>query len=111
MRLSPSRGWKSWSTSPSAARRMMRCSRAWRTPSGKSGGSADWRSMRLGWARRSRGCEMEAARVHYRPNQQMNFFVEPADGHDDYLVSAALAVEAAKEIETRPRIARGRFGE
>ena len=55
--------------------------------------------------------EMEAARVHYRPNQQMNFFVEPADGHDDYLVSAALAVEAAKEIETRPRIARGRFGE
>ena len=55
--------------------------------------------------------EMEAARVHYRPNQQMNFFVEPADGDDDYLVSAALAVEAAKEIETRPRIARGRFGE
>jgi hypothetical protein len=39
----------------------------------------------------------------------MNFFVEPADGHDDYLVSAALAVEAAKDIETRPRIARGRI--
>jgi len=32
----------------------------------------------------------------------MSFFVEPADGHDDYLMSAALAVEAAKDIETRP---------
>jgi len=55
--------------------------------------------------------EMEAARVHYRPNQQMNFFVEPADGHDDYLVSAALAVEAARDIDTRTRIARGRLAE
>jgi hypothetical protein len=52
--------------------------------------------------------EIEAARVHYRPSQQMNFFVAPADGHDDCLVSAALAVEAAKDMETRPRIARGR---
>jgi hypothetical protein len=53
--------------------------------------------------------EIEAARAHYRPNQQMNFFVAPAYGHDDYLVSAALAVEAGKDIEMRPRIARGRF--
>ena len=55
--------------------------------------------------------EIQAARVHYRPSQQMNFFVEPADGHDDYLVSAALTVEAAKDIETQPRIARGRLAE
>ena len=52
--------------------------------------------------------EIEAARVHFRPSQQMNFFVQPAEGHDDYLMSAALAVEAASDIEMRPRIARGR---
>lgn len=51
--------------------------------------------------------EMELARVQYRPSRQMNFFVEPSQGHDDYLVSASLAVEAAKEIETKPRVARG----
>ena len=53
--------------------------------------------------------EMELARVDYRPSRQMNFFVEPGRGHDDYLVSASLAVEAAKEIETKPRVARGRL--
>jgi hypothetical protein len=41
----------------------------------------------------------------------MSFFVEPADGHDDYLMSAALAVEVAKDIEMRPRIAPGRLAE
>ncbi len=53
--------------------------------------------------------EMELARVHYRPSRQMTFFVEPAHGHDDYVASASLAVEAAKDIETKPRIARGRL--
>jgi hypothetical protein len=53
--------------------------------------------------------EAELARVRYRPNRQMNFFVAPSDGHDDYVVSAALAVQAANEIETRPRLARGRL--
>ena len=52
--------------------------------------------------------EMELARVAYRPNQTMNFFVTPSDGHDDYLMSLALAVEAARDLEPRPRIARGR---
>jgi hypothetical protein len=52
--------------------------------------------------------EMELARVAYRPNRTMNFFVEPAQGHDDYVVSLSLAVEAAKGLDTRPRIARGR---
>jgi hypothetical protein len=55
--------------------------------------------------------EAELARLHYRPSRQMNFFVAPSVGHDDYLVSAALAVQAAGDIETRPRIARGRICE
>ena len=55
--------------------------------------------------------EIEFAPVHFRPNQQMNFFVQAADGHNDYLMSAALAVEAANDIETRPRIARGHMAE
>jgi hypothetical protein len=37
----------------------------------------------------------------------MNFFVPPSKGHDDYLVSLALAVEAASGL--RPRTARGRM--
>ena len=46
---------------------------------------------------------------HYRLSRQMNFFVAPYDGHDHYVVSAALAVQAANDIETRPRVARGRL--
>jgi Terminase RNaseH-like domain len=53
--------------------------------------------------------EMDLARVHYRPSRQMNFFVAPPDGHDDYLVSLSLAVDAAKGLETTARIARGRI--
>ena len=39
--------------------------------------------------------ELEKARSVYRPNQTLNFFVDPSEGHDDYLVSLALAVQAA----------------
>jgi hypothetical protein len=39
----------------------------------------------------------------------MNFFVEPSEGHDDYLMSLALLVEAA--ASSRPRTARGRVRE
>jgi hypothetical protein len=49
--------------------------------------------------------EMEKARSHYRPSQTMNFFVDPSDGHDDYLTSLALLVEAAGGYS--PREARG----
>lgn len=52
--------------------------------------------------------EVELARVAYRPNQQMNFYVDPADGHDDYLASLALALDAGRTLDTQPRIARGR---
>ena len=53
--------------------------------------------------------QVERARVAYRANQTMNFFVDPAEGHDDYLVSLALAVEAS--AGSRPRAARGRIRE
>ena len=49
--------------------------------------------------------QMEKARSQYRPNQTMNFYVDPAQGHDDFLVSLALLVEAAKQYS--PRGARG----
>jgi hypothetical protein len=52
--------------------------------------------------------QIELARVAYRPNQQMNFYVDASAGHDDYLASLALAVEAASDAVTAPRIARGR---
>jgi hypothetical protein len=53
--------------------------------------------------------EIERARVAYRANQTMNFFVDEREGRDDYLVSLALAAEAAEGLETRRRVARGRF--
>ena len=50
--------------------------------------------------------EVERAKGHYRPSQTMNFFVDESDGHDDYLMSLALLVEAANFYS--PRTARGR---
>ena len=49
--------------------------------------------------------QCERARVAYRANRTMNFFVDPADGHDDYLVSAALLVHASlgRTRAARPR--------
>jgi hypothetical protein len=49
--------------------------------------------------------ELERARVQYRPNQTMNFYVDPQEGHDDFLMSLALAVQAAKGLS--PREAKG----
>jgi hypothetical protein len=54
--------------------------------------------------------QMVAARRSFRVNQTMNFFVEPSRGHDDFLMSLALLVEAASD-DIRPRRARGRRGE
>jgi hypothetical protein len=50
--------------------------------------------------------QVERAKAVYKPNHLMGFSVNPADGHDDYLTSLALAVEAAEGAQ--PRIARGR---
>jgi hypothetical protein len=50
--------------------------------------------------------QAELARVAYRANRSMNFFVDPSDGHDDYVVSAALAVHAS--LGSSRRAATGR---
>jgi hypothetical protein len=49
--------------------------------------------------------EMEKAKSRYRPNRTMNFSLDAAEGHDDFLMSLALAVKAASDYE--PREARG----
>ena len=48
--------------------------------------------------------EMSKARSTFRPGQTINFYVEPSAGHDDFLASLALLVEAASY---KPRSARG----
>ena len=50
--------------------------------------------------------QAEITRVAYRANHTMNFFVDPSEGHDDYIISAALAVRASQGAERR--IASGR---
>jgi hypothetical protein len=45
--------------------------------------------------------ELERASAQYRPNQTMNFYVDPQEGHDDFLVSLALVVQAAKGFSSR----------
>ncbi len=52
--------------------------------------------------------ELEAAAADYKPNRTLNFYVDPSKGHDDYLMSLALTVEAARRWE--PRAAVGRTG-
>jgi hypothetical protein len=49
--------------------------------------------------------EMGKAKSQYRPSQTINFYVDPAEGHDDFLMSLALLVEAANQYT--PRGARG----
>ena len=46
------------------------------------------------------------ARATYRDDRSMRFDVDPARGHDDYLMSLALVVAAARH-EGGPRVARG----
>jgi hypothetical protein len=53
--------------------------------------------------------ECVRARATYRPNRTLAFAVEAADGHDDFLLSLALVVEAAAGLV--PRAARGRLEE
>lgn len=50
--------------------------------------------------------ELNKAKSVYRPNQTLNFFVDPSDGHDDFLMSLALLVESATLYA--PRTARGK---
>lgn len=59
-------------------------------------GSEEYREFRL---------QMERAKSTYRANQTMNFYVDPSQGHDDFLMSLALLAEAASSYQ--PRRARG----
>jgi hypothetical protein len=45
--------------------------------------------------------QIEKARGYYRPSQTMNFYVDPSQGHDDFLMSLALVVEAGNGYERR----------
>ena len=45
--------------------------------------------------------ELEHARSVSRPNRTINFFVDSAEGHDDYLISLALCAEAAGRLNPR----------
>jgi hypothetical protein len=45
--------------------------------------------------------EMERESCHYRPSQTLNFYVSASEGHDDFLMSLALLVEAAERYEVR----------
>jgi hypothetical protein len=49
--------------------------------------------------------QLEKARSQYRPNQTMNFYVDPQEGHDDFLISLALVAEGARDFT--PRAAKG----
>lgn len=62
----------------------------------KQDGSEDYRRLMF---------ELEKAKSVYRSNRTLSFFVDPSDGHDDYLMSLALVVEAAARYA--PRKARG----
>jgi hypothetical protein len=48
--------------------------------------------------------EMERAKSQYRPSQTMNFYVNPSEGHDDFLMSLALLVEAANQYEPKTAV-------
>ena len=61
-------------------------------------GSDDYKELML---------QLEKAKSVYRPNQTLNFFVDASDGHDDYLTSLALVVQAAAKYA--PRTARGQL--
>ena len=52
--------------------------------------------------------QISKARRTVRPNQTINFFVEPSQGHDDFLTSLALLVSAS---DYTPRRASGRLRE
>ncbi|MBA7580453.1 hypothetical protein ES708_22344 [subsurface metagenome] len=47
---------------------------------------------------------MDRAKCHYRPSQTLNFYVSPSEGHDDFLMSLALLVEAAERYEAKTAI-------
>ena len=49
--------------------------------------------------------QLEHAKAQYRPNQTMNYYVDPVEGHDDFLMSLALLAQGARDF--KPRLAKG----
>jgi hypothetical protein len=62
-------------------------------------GSAEWIECRR---------QLQLARAAYRDGRTLQFDVDPADGHDDFLLSLALCVDAARH-EGGSRTAHGRL--
>ncbi len=62
-------------------------------------GSAEWIECRR---------QLRMARAAYREGRTLQFDVDPADGHDDYVLSLALCVAAARR-ESGSRTAQGRL--
>jgi hypothetical protein len=52
--------------------------------------------------------QAERAKAAFRANQTMNFFVDPPEGHDDYVMSAALLVQASRGLHRRAATGRVR---
>jgi len=52
--------------------------------------------------------QLELCRPSYQANKLLNFYVDPDDGHDDYVVALALTVEAARSVP-KPRHAFGSY--
>jgi hypothetical protein len=50
--------------------------------------------------------ELERTKSHYRPSKTLNFYVNPSEGHDDFLISLALLVEAAESYEAKTAVGR-----
>ena len=46
--------------------------------------------------------QCELARYEVRANQQINFFVDETEGHDDFLLSAALCARAGAQLSAAP---------
>src|SRR5205085_6954914 len=52
--------------------------------------------------------ELRLARSTLHENERLSFYVDPREGHDDLLMSLALAVEAAAGAEPRAALGRAR---
>ena len=55
--------------------------------------------------------QISKARRTVRPNQTINFFVDPSEGHDDFLSSLSSLALLVKASEYTPRRASGRLRE
>jgi hypothetical protein len=51
--------------------------------------------------------QLAVCRTVVRPNRSMNFYVDARDGHDDFVVSLALAAAAAADAGPRRAVGRG----